>query len=376
MKKNKKSENRDKIVLNDNELSRWEKMRKRIRTFRFMMIAFFVVIIGLSAFLTGTLFVLGYLARIRPIHGLPITMLILYPMVISGMLALVLTAAWSGRMLRPMKLLTAATKRVAAGDFSVRVPESEDSHAHGELAELVHSFNLMAEDLEGIELFRKDFINNFSHEFKTPIVSIRGFAKQLYNDELTDEQRREYIDIIIAESDRLAGMSTNVLLLSKLENQTIVTDKQEFYLDEQLRHEILLLESAWERKNISFSPELEEVCYIGSSELMSHIWRNLLSNAIKFSPDGSEVRVNLYRKEGQIVVEVADEGPGMDKETALHIFDKFYQGDTSHKTEGNGLGLAIAHRAAVLCGATLSVRSAPNCGCTFVVKLPEVSPAQ
>lgn len=351
------------------EMSRLDGMRRRIRTFRFMMVAFFVVIIGLSVILTGTLFVFGYLARIQPIRGLPITLLILYPMLISGLLSLVITTIWSGRILRPMKLLTKATKRVAVGDFSVRVPE--ESGAQGELAELVRSFNAMASELEGIELFRKDFINNFSHEFKTPIVSIQGFAKQLYNDDLTDEQRREYIDIIIAESDRLAGMSTNVLLLTKLENQTIVTEKKAFYLDEQIRNEILLLEKAWECKNISFSPELEEISYVGSSELLSHIWRNLLSNAIKFSPDGAEVQVNLYRKDGKIVVEVIDEGPGMDKETALRIFDKFYQGDSSHKTEGNGLGLAIAHRAAVLCGATLSVRSAPNCGCTFTVVLPE-----
>lgn len=371
MKKKKKDEKSGSSPLRGAERSRLSGMRRKIRTFRFMMIAFFVVIFSFSGIFTGSLFVLGYLARIQPIRGLPITMLILYPIVISGLLSLIISMLWSGRMLRPMKQLTAATKRVAEGDFSVRVPEPEG--AHGELAELVHSFNMMAKDLEGIELFRKDFINNFSHEFKTPIVSIQGFAKQLYNDDLTDEQRKEYIDIIIAESERLTRMSTNVLLLTKLENQTIVTDKKAFYLDEQIRHEILLLEKAWERKNISISPELEEIRYVGSSELLSHIWRNLLSNAIKFSPDGTEVRVNLYRKDGKIIFEVIDEGPGMDKETALHIFDKFYQGDGSHKTEGNGLGLAIAHRAAVLCGAKLSVRSAPNCGCTFIVELPEAA---
>ncbi len=350
------------------ENGRLNVMRRQIRTLRFMLIAFVVLIMAASGLFSGTLLMLGWLFRFAPVRGLTPLLIVHVSIIICFVMGALISIFASKRMFRPLNQLIAATKKISAGDFSVRIPEQG---GQGELAELIHSFNMMAKDLEGIELFRKDFINNFSHEFKTPIVSIRGFARQLYNDELTEEQRREYADIIIAESDRLAGMSSNVLLLSKLENQTIVTDKQSFYLDEQIRHEILMLEKAWERKNISFSPELEEIRYVGCSELMAHIWRNLLSNAIKFSPDGSEVKVNLYRRSGQIIVEVIDEGPGMDKETALHIFDKFYQGDTSHKMEGNGLGLAIAYRAAVLCGAALSVRSAPNCGCTFTVVLPE-----
>ncbi len=347
---------------------RMEALRRRLKTFRFITTVFFMAMMGISGFLTGMIFVLGYLTRFSPIHRLPITTLIATPVLISVLLSVILTTAWSGWMFRPLKRLTAATRQIAKGDFSVRIPEGR---GNDEMSQLVKSFNLMVQELDSNEIFRKDFINNFSHEFKTPIVSIRGFARQLKNEELTEEQRAEYIDIIIAESDRLAGMSTNVLLLTKLENQTIVTDKAPFYLDEQIRGELLLMESAWAGKDLALCLELEEVHYNGSAELLSHVWRNLLSNAIKFSPDGGELKIDLYRNDSEIVVEITDEGPGMDEETAARIFDKFYQGDTSHKTEGNGLGLSIAARAVTLCGGTITVQSAPGEGCTFTVRLPE-----
>lgn len=343
------------------------KPERKMRTFRFVLVGVSWIVLFLSGLLASSVFIFGYAAHIQPIRKMPILWLILSPIGLSVVLSMVLIALWASRTLRPLKKLTQATKQIRQGDFSVRIPEQQ---GQSELNQLIVSFNLMVEELEHNEIFRKDFINNFSHEFKTPIVSIRGFARELYNDDLTEEQRREYIDIIIAESDRLAGMSSNVLLLSKLENQTIVTDKSRFSLDEQLRSEILLLEGAWVKKDLCISPELESIEYEGSPELLSHVWRNLLNNAIKFAPDHSELRINLRREKEQIVVEVIDEGPGMDEDTAARVFDKFYQGDTSHKAEGNGLGLSIAHRAVVLCGGTIEVQSAPNCGCTFTVRLP------
>ena len=340
----------------------------KMRPFRFMLMLASWILLVLSGMLVSSVFVVGYIIRLQPIRGMPIPLLLLLPIILNILLAMVLLTLWTGKTLRPLKQLTDATKQVRKGDLTVRIPEQP---SQSELNQLIVSFNLMLEELEHNEIFRKDFINNFSHEFKTPIVSIRGFARQLYNEDLTEEQKREYIDIIIAESDKLAGMSANVLLLSKLENQTIVTDKTSFELDEQIRGEILLLEGAWVKKNLCISPELEAVRYTGSAELLSHVWRNLLNNAIKFAPDHSELRIDLRREDGQIVVEISDEGPGMDEETAARIFDKFYQGDTSHKAEGNGLGLSIAKRSVVLCGGTIDVKSAPNQGCTFTVKLPE-----
>ena len=284
------------------------------------------------------------------------------------MVFILMLAAGRGRSkLRPIDDLVHAMDAVSKGDFSVRV---DDENVPGDMGALASSFNDMAEELGGLEMFRKDFINNFSHEFKTPIVSIRGFAKQLERDDLTDEQRREYLDIIVSESDRLANMASNVLLLSKLENQTIVTDKAAFPLDEQLRRAILLLESKWSEKALELDVDLEEIEYFGNEEMLNHVWVNLLGNAIKFSPQGAPLIVRLRREGGAAVATVADAGPGMDEATRARVFEKFYQGDTAHATEGNGLGLALVRRIVDLCGGDVTVDSAPGRGATFAVRLP------
>ena len=280
---------------------------------------------------------------------------------------LTLAAGMGRSKLRPMNDLVHAMHAVSQGDFSVRV-DAED--VPGDMGELACSFNDMAAELGSLELFRKDFINNFSHEFKTPIVSIRGFAKQLERDDLTDEQRREYLDIIVTESDRLANMASNVLLLSKLENQTIVTDKTDYRLDEQLRRCVLLLEKQWGEKDLDLDVELEEITYRGNEEMLNHVWVNLLNNAVKFSPRGGTLTVRLTRRDDRAVCTVRDAGPGMDEATRRRVFEKFYQGDTAHATEGNGLGLALVKRIVDLCEGTVEVASAPGAGSTFIVRLP------
>lgn len=280
---------------------------------------------------------------------------------------LTLAAGMGRSKLRPMNDLVHAMQAVSKGDFSVRV-DAED--VPGDMGELANSFNDMATELGGLELFRKDFINNFSHEFKTPIVSIRGFAKQLERDDLTDEQRREYLDIIVSESDRLANMASNVLLLSKLENQTIVTDREDYALDEQLRRCVLLMEKQWTEKALEPDVDLEAITYRGNEEMMNHVWVNLLSNAIKFSPEGAPLSVRLRREGNEAVCTVRDAGPGMDDATRRRIFEKFYQGDTAHATEGNGLGLSLVKRIVDLCGGSIAVDSAPGSGAAFTVRLP------
>ena len=228
----------------------------------------------------------------------------------------------------------------------------------------------MTDELASTEMFRNDFINNFSHEFKTPIVSIRGFAKQLQNDELSDEQRSEYIDIIVKESDRLASMSSNILLLTKFENQQMVTDKTAFYLDEQIRKCILLLEKTWSKKNIDLDIDLQEIRYYSNEEMLSHVWLNILNNAIKFTPENGAVAVKCYRDSSTVTVKITDNGIGMDDKTQKHIFDKFYQGDASHTIVGNGLGLPLAKRVVTLCGGKITVKSKMGKGTTFIVRLP------
>ena len=228
----------------------------------------------------------------------------------------------------------------------------------------------MASDLDGIEMFRNDFINNFSHEFKTPIVSIRGFARQLQSGNLTQEQQKEYIDIIVEESERLSTMSQNVLLLTKLENQSIVTEKTVFLLDEQIRHCILLLEKSWSEKNIEFDIDMDEIEYTFNEEMMSHVWINLLSNAIKFTHDYGKIKFTLKTVNNNTVAIIEDNGIGMDEKTKSRIFEKFYQGDTSHSTRGNGIGLNVVKCIVELAGGSINVESVLGVGTKFVITLP------
>ena len=271
-------------------------------------------------------------------------------------------------LLIPLKEMIDATERIAKGDFKVHIRESFDKDS--DFGILQRSFNHMAGELDGIEMFRNDFINNFSHEFKTPIVSIQGFAHQLQAGGLTPEEEREYIRIIAAESDRLAKMATNILLLSKLENQAIVTEKTEFYLDEQIRTCILLLEKEWSAKDIELNIDLDEVRYCFNEAMLSHVWVNLLGNAIKFTPARGTVTCTLRATESAVIFTLSDTGCGMDESTQKHIFEKFYQGDTSHTGDGNGIGLTVVGRILVLCGGDIRVESRPGLGSTFTVTLP------
>ena len=287
---------------------------------------------------------------------------------VSSIFGTALSGVFGKYYLRPLKALIRATEEIKKGNFKVSIESMDEDSS--EMGQLIESFNDMARELDGIELFRNDFINNFSHEFKTPIVSIRGFAKEIERGNLDPERQREYVHIIVEEADRLSKLSTNVLELSKLENQQIVTDRTEFYLDEQLRQAILLHEAAWEEKQIEMIPELEEVRFYGNEELLSHVWNNLIANAIKFTPEQGSVTVRLSATPQEVTVQVSDTGIGMSEEVQAHVFERFYQGDSSHHGNGHGIGLALAHRAVVLSGGRISVQSTPGHGSTFTVVLP------
>ena len=275
---------------------------------------------------------------------------------------------WFGRVSR----ISEGLREIARGNFKARVPEKDKKEAVTELGDLERTFNQMASDLDGIEMFRNDFINDFSHEFKTPIVSIRGFARRLQSENLSDEERREYIDIIVTESERLSTMAQNVLLLTKLENQTIVSEKTEFYLDEQIRRCILLLEKNWTEKNIELDLDLDEVKYVFNEEMLSHVWINLISNAIKFTPDGGRVECRLKKNDDGVAFSIKDSGEGMSEEVKRRIFEKFYQGDSSHSTAGNGIGLNIVKRVVDLARGSVDVESEVGNGSMFTVTLPKI----
>ncbi len=284
------------------------------------------------------------------------------------MIATGVAAVLTKWILTPLSEMIDAAERIAKGDFNVHIQETFDENS--DFGRLQHAFNHMAAELGGIEMFSKDFINNFSHEFKTPIASLRGFAHQLQAGGLSPEEEREYIRIIATESDRLSGMATNILLLSKLENQAIVTDRTEFYLDEQIRTCVLLLEKQWADRDIELNIDLDEVKYCFNEDMLSHVWLNLLSNAFKFTPQGGTVSCSLHATSDTVTVTVSDTGEGMSEAVRSHIFEKFYQGDTSHTGAGNGIGLTIVARILELCGGRIDVESTQGKGSSFTVSLP------
>lgn len=272
----------------------------------------------------------------------------------------------SFRITRPIQVLTAANARVQDGDFDVRLP----SDIPGEVGGLLRSFNAMTESLGKTAYIQKDFISSISHEFKTPIASIRGFAKLLQMPGITEEQRNEYISLIAQESDRLSRLSETLLRLTALEQQTAPANISHFSLNEQLRQVILRLEPTWSSKAIVWQLELDDEANIASDEaLLNHVWINLIQNAIKFSPDGSEIAVHVSA-DAAVHVEITDHGCGMDSETVERIFDRFYQADKSRKQEGVGLGLCLTKRILDMLGGSIAVTSAPGEGSTFLVTLP------
>jgi signal transduction histidine kinase len=276
--------------------------------------------------------------------------------------------------LGPVNKLINGLDRLASGRFDTRmVPEKWYEKKLYELrviGALTTSFNTLAKELEHTEMLRSDFINNFSHEFKTPIVSIAGFAKLLKRGNLTEEQKTEYLDIIEEESLRLSAMATNVLNLTKVENQAILTDKSEYNLSEQLRTCVLLLEAKWERKRLEPELDFEEIRIEGSEELLKEVWINLLDNAVKFAPEGSSILLKAEETPESVTVTVKNEGPDIPPEAMNKIFNKFYQADESHAAEGNGVGLAIVKRVAELHGGTVAVASSGGIT-SFSVTLPK-----
>lgn len=266
----------------------------------------------------------------------------------------------------PVEECIGAVNEFAQGNYDVKL---DISKGRDQVRVLKKAINKTADELANTEVMRSDFINTVSHEYKTPVASILGYAKLLRSSELSTEQKG-YVDVIIEETHHLATMTTNVLLLSKFENTEIVTDKTVFSLDEQLRRCFVHLQNEWLAKDISISGDFGSVEYYGNEEIMGHIWSNIVGNAIKFTDRGGEISCSVTQVGADAVVKIRDNGRGMDEETLKHIFDKFYQKEDSGRTQGNGLGLAIARRAAQLCGGEIRVKSEPDAGTEFTVILP------
>jgi signal transduction histidine kinase len=293
----------------------------------------------------------------------------IFALLVGITLAVITAFIYQRIMRRYLAVPVKALRQLASGNFKAEI-DFGNLPVPNEYAELADAFNETARELSSIEMMRSDFINNFSHEFKTPIVSIQGFAKQLQRQNIPEEQRREYIQIIIAETGSLSRLSSNILNLSRLETQTILTGTTAYNLAEQLRGTVLLLQNKWEEKNIEPELNLDELQIKGNRELLAEVWMNLTDNAVKFSPEGGKLRIFLYAEQENAVVKIQDSGCGISEESAKHVFEKFYQADTSRTVEGNGLGLAVAARIVELHGGNITVESTVGKGSIFTVKLP------
>ena len=282
------------------------------------------------------------------------------------LVGILVTSQLSKYFFNPIKKLRGAMDKVAAGDFSVRLEEKSSSK---EIMEIYTGFNLMAHELSTTEILQTDFVSNVSHEFKTPINAIEGYSTLLQGSEALDGDQREYVDKILFNTRRLSSLVGSILLLSKLENRQIPTNQTEYRLDEQIRQSLVALETAWAQKDIELDVELERVTYLGNEQMMRHVWDNLISNAVKFSPQGGLVNLRLMKKGHKLICIVEDRGPGISEDAKKHIFDKFYQGDSSHKQEGNGLGLALVKRILTMEKGEITAENLPEGGCRFTVIL-------
>ena len=273
----------------------------------------------------------------------------------------------------PMQNLAEATKKVANGDFSVYVPTLNTSDKLDYLDVMIIDFNKMVEELGSIETLKTDFVSNVSHEMKTPIAIIKNYAELIKKDKITDELRKEYAQSIIDASVRLSNLISNILKLNKLENQKITPEMEPYDVCRQLCECVILFEDEWEEKGIELEMDIEDVAMVKADEsLLELVWNNLLSNAIKFTQPGGAITIRQESKNNKIQVSVSDTGCGISRESIKYIFDKFYQGDTSHSKEGNGLGLAMVKRIIELLDGDIQVSSDEGNGSTFTVILPSV----
>lgn len=271
---------------------------------------------------------------------------------------------------RPVRRIREGMDKIVAGDFDVRIPYIKGENSQNEFDFIIKGLNDMAAELSGVETLRTDFVANVSHEIKTPLAVIQNYGTMLQGQNLSEEQRMEYAKAITEQTRNLSALITNILKLNRLENQQIFPERKQYNLTEQICECLLLFEHAWEEKGLEIETDFEEDIFIfQDAELLGLVWNNLFSNAIKFCKEQGKVSVKVEKEPDAIVVSVSDEGCGISNEVGAHIFEKFYQGDTSHATKGNGLGLALVKRVVDIVGGDIRVQSVLGEGTTFSVYL-------
>lgn len=290
----------------------------------------------------------------------------LWVLVFSVVLSVVLGWLLNVLFFSPITRLSRAMRKVGEGDFSLQL---ESSSRIREIRDTYDNFNLMTRELQATEIVQTDFVSNVSHEFKTPINAIEGYATLLQSGQTSDEQAM-YVEKILLNTRRLNELVGNILLLSRIDHQAINSNCTRYRLDEQVRQAIVLLEPKWDSKELELDVDLETLDYVGNESLLLHVWVNLIDNAIKYDPQGGLLRLRLQRQDNNAVFTIDDSGPGIAPEAQSHIFDKFFQADSSRMAEGNGLGLALVKRVLDICGGAVHVENLPEAGCRFTVILP------
>lgn len=352
----------------NNSMDEMVEKKEKLRTLRNFLIFIIFSMISLALLLgAGFTLLLHSFGLLRTVGASPFGM-VFGILGISIAIATVLAYYINSRILKPITALSEASNTVATGNFDVKINATTDIE---ELNATFENFNNMVTELNSIETLRSDFIANVSHEFKTPLSAIEGYAMLLQDDSISAEERADYINRIIDSAKRLSSLTGDILLISKIENQTFSSKVVEFRLDEQIREAILTHEMKWSEKDIYLDIELDEIVYRGEESLLLHVWLNLISNAVKFTPHHGRITVRLTQDDKSVYVKIIDSGIGMDEDTANHIFDKFFQGDNSHKSEGNGLGLSMTKQIIDRCKGSIKVESAVGKGSAFTVRLPK-----
>lgn len=339
--------------------------RRRMKLIKMMVFSIInlLIIAAASLFIGIITFVDAYAAPRRP--GLPFVIIIFCVVwIFSGSC---MSFVLGRRSWNPVLKLVEALGQVSKGNFDVEL--EEDSHAP-DLANVSKSFNVMVRELRRTETVHNDFVANVSHEFKTPIAAIEGYATLLQDEDLSKDERDAFIAKILYNTTRLSTLTGNILKIARLEKQEIVLEKSHFFLDEQIRQALLLHETRWVEKNLEVDIDLDLQEYYWNEELLMQVWVNIFDNAIKFTPKNGTILARLRKVDNSIIVDISDTGIGMNEEVLTHIFDKFYQGDKSHYSQGNGLGMTLVKQIIDLCNGKISVESKPSQGTTFTVELP------
>nr|WP_302599756.1 HAMP domain-containing sensor histidine kinase [uncultured Cellulosilyticum sp.] len=289
-----------------------------------------------------------------------------YMLILTAIIGVTIAAFFSRWILRPIYKINEVAKQVANGDFNVSLDETSVIR---EVSEMAISFNIMVKELANTETLRNDFVGNVSHEFKTPLAAVQGYCMLLQDENLDEQERQRYIKYILDNIERLTDLTNNTLALSRLDHQEIALEKEYYDLGEQIRRILLNYENLWGEKQLDLELNVDNMMFNGNRVLMAQVWSNLIDNAIKFSHQGGLLRIDCERKADRINVSIRDTGIGMSEDTIKHAFDRFYQGDKSHSTKGNGLGLALVKKIVSICEGDIWIESKLGEGSTFYISL-------